>query len=177
MDFVKIRQEVDPISSFNQMAVIKESSFLFCLHEEPRPFGQGLEEKGDWLFNEQPNVLLLGFKELVLRELLFEDYVNGDAVPALQPKGYDEVLSLLLVGAQEGEFDGFHGGIDTLKKLKVLADKKVEKAGLAPLFKEYSDLFAKADLNLKISFYESKDELNNLDGLAKAMLQKRLSEF
>lgn len=146
-----VRSLCNPLESFN--IVKSDAGVIEFSHMVPGPFGlEEREEKGCII---HPNCALAFsmFLETIMREILFEDYVNGDAVPGLQQESYDSVLSILLHGARNGDIDGFHGGLASLEQIEEwskTAPSTKEEAKIK--FDELNQILDVADLNLKVTY-------------------------
>jgi len=171
----EIREEVDPIGEFDQKGNA-QSSFLYFARREPRPFGKGFFLNGDWLIGDDQASLFQYFLELVLRETLFEDYMNGDAVPSFQDKDFSSVLATLISGAKEGEFDSFHGGLAGLIKIekwsKILPKTKKQAA---KAYQELNAILGENKLNLQVEYFTSYSDSNSKSKEASERLKKRFT--
>ena len=142
--------------------------FLYYSHLVASPFGQEEKEVGEWLSSSK-NELFAYFKEIVLREMLFSDYVNGDAVPELQKYDFDTILSLLIEGAKKGELDGWHDGAITLLEIDEWS-KNTDSFDYANLEK----ILRKHDLNLHVEHFASLEEAMENCGSKKESLKEFL---
>gem|GEM_PF-6852576 len=106
---------------------------------------------GKWISSDLDSLFLF-FKEITLREMLFEDYVNGDAVSELQSLDFSELLSLLLEGARNGELDSWHNGLASLEEIEGWANHQENKNHYERLEK----ILRSHDLNLHVEFYPNK---------------------
>lgn len=155
----EIRSRIDPSSVLKHE---ENDPALVIVRKEASPFGQA-EKETRFLLSSNESDLHEYFLEIILREMLFEDYVNGDAVPELQKLNFQDVLALLLEGAEKGELDDWHGGYKTLRYLAEWSQQ--EPTGQA--YEELNDFLKSHDLNLKVEHYktivEAKKEHRDLD--------------
>jgi hypothetical protein len=171
----KIRSEVDPIGTLDKEGN-KESSLLYFERREPRPFGEGFFLNGDWLIANDEDTLFAYFKELILRETLFEDYMNGDAVPSFQDKDFSFILQTLISGAKEGEFESFHGGLAGLTKIeKWSASSPKGKKQSSLKYEELNHILSSCHLNLRVEYYPDYKNSMSKSLEAATRLGKRLS--
>ena len=148
-DWVKIRSLVDPYSILNHT---ENDAYLYVSSKEAAPFGKEEKEVGRWISSDLDSLFLF-FKEITLREMLFEDYVNGDAVPELQPFNFFDLLSLLLKGARNGELDSWHDGLVTLEEIEDWANHQDNKNH----YEKLENILRRHDLNLHVEFYPNKE--------------------
>lgn len=146
----EIRSTIDPSTVLPHG---DNDPILVLTHKEASPFGQE-EKEVTFFISSNEKELHEYFLEIVLREMLFEDYVNGDAVPELQKLNFQDVLSILLEGAKKGELDDWHDGYSTLLLLKEWSKKEPNKSA----YEELDDFLAKHDLNLRVEYFSSKEE-------------------
>lgn len=155
----EIRSRIDPSSVLKHE---ENDPVLVIVRKEASAFGQA-EKETKFLLSSNEIDLHEYFLEIILREMLFEDYVNGDAVPELQKLNFQDVLALLLEGAEKGELDDWHGGYKTLRYLAEWSQK--EPIGQA--YKELNDFLKSHELNLEVKYYkslvEAKKEHPDLD--------------
>lgn len=155
----EIRSRIDPSSVLKHE---ENDPALVIARKEASPFGQAEKETKFLLSSNEPD-LHEYFLEIILREMLFEDYVNGDAVPELQKMNFQDVLALLLEGAEKGELDDWHGGYKTLRYLAEWSQKEPTWQA----YKELNDFLKSHDLNLQVEHYknivEAKKEHGDLD--------------
>ncbi len=159
-------------SKFNPREILahdEKDEFLYCSHYVASPFGQEEKEEGEWLSSSK-NELFAYFKEIVLREMLFEDYVNGDAAPELQKYDFDTILSTLIEGAKKGELDGWHDGVTTLLEIDEWS-KNSENIDYVNL----EGILRKHDLNLHVEYFSSLEEAKKTEGNKKELLNEFLS--
>lgn len=151
-NFKIIRSAPNPIGFMELKA--QDSHYLFASHDVPRPFGEASERAESWLINPNKDVIEAFYKEIILRECLFESFVNGDAVPSLQSNSYNELLLTLIDEAKEGAIEGFHGGIDTLIAIKKWGQEDI--ADSISHYKNIEDICDSNGLNLHTEFFETK---------------------
>ncbi len=142
--------------------------FLFVSHFVASPFGEEEKEESEWISSSKSE-LFAYFKEIVLREMLFEDYVNGDAVPELQKHDFSTILGLLIEGAEKGELDDWHDGLKTLLEIRDWSEK--DDADYAELEK----ILHKHDLNLHVEHFSSLEDAKRCGGAKRALLDELLS--
>lgn len=149
-------------SLLNPYSVLKHTdhdAFLFISFEEPAPFTSNSKHlKEEWIYSDDDSLFEF-FKEIILRQTLFNDYVNGDAVPELQNLNFAELFSLLLNAAKKGELDGWHDGVTTLLEL----EKSINNVDTIDRYKEIEKTLRKHDLNLHVEYYKNKDEALKCD--------------
>lgn len=153
----EIRSRIDPSSVLKHE---ENDPALVIVRKEASPFGQA-EKEARFLLSSNESDLHEYFLEIILREMLFEDYVNGDAVPELQKLNFQDVLALLLEGAEKGELDDWHGGYKTLRYLAEWSQQ--EPTGQA--YEELNDFLKSHDLNLKVEHYKTIVEAKKNTGI------------
>lgn len=146
----EIRSRIDPSSVLKHE---ENDPAIVIVRKEASPFGQA-EKETKFVLSSNEHDLHEYFLEIVLREMLFEDYVNGDAVPELQKLNFQDVLALLLEGAEKGEFDDWHGGYKTLSYLAEWSQKEPT----CWTYQELNDFLKNNDLNLEVKYYETIKE-------------------
>lgn len=166
MDFnwIKIRSEVDPYSCLPHS---KDDAFLFVSHKIATPFGREDEIEKRWLSSNR-EFLFAFFKEITLRQMLFEDYVNGDAIAGLERLNFSELLSLLIEGAKNGELDLWHDGLITLEEIRHWTNESDSD----DRYQRLENILIKHNLNLHVAYYPSKKEAlnsNERESLPKAI--------
>lgn len=164
-NWMEIRSKADPSE------ILKHSNsdeYLYCSHSVSSPFGEEDKEEGYWLSSSK-NELFAYFKEIVLREMLFEDYVNGDAVPELQKHDFGTILDLLIDGAKKGELDGWHDGLSTLLEISAWSE---DESNID--YKKLETILRKHNLNLHVEHFASLEEAKRTDSLKRESLNRFL---
>ncbi len=166
-DWLAIRSLMNPASVLEHT---KKDSYLFISHHVPAPFGKEEGTESVWVSSSSDS-LFSYFKEIVLREMLFEDFVNGDAVPGLQSLDFAPLLNLLIEGAQKGELDNWHDGLVTLEEIRDWANCVDE----TNRYVKIETILRKHDLNLHVEYYSSLKEAEKAKKEKKALLDKTFS--
>ncbi len=149
-DWNFIRSKVEPEGCLSHS---DSDVFLKVSHKEASPFGEEAKETSKIISGEEKEVREF-FIETSLREMLFDDYVNGDAVPELQNKNCQDILDILLEGARNGEFENWHDGLKTLEEIDqwISADSSYDSL---------NEIAKKHSLNLSLEYFSSKYAFNH----------------
>lgn len=150
IDWNEVRKGIDPKRFLKHGS---EDVYLYCSHFVAAPFGEDEKEEKEWISGFE-NEVFAYFKETILRQMLFEDYVNGDAVPSLQEMDFAALLSLLIEGGKNGEIDDLHDGYKTLLSLKEWS----ENCGINGRYEKLEAILKEHGLNLYVEYYSSLKE-------------------
>ncbi len=165
-DWLAIRSMANPMSALEHSS---NDVYLFVSHYVPSAFGKEDKIESTWLSSSRDSLFTF-FKEIVLRQMLFEDYVNGDAVPGLQSLDFDPLLNILIEGAENGELDHWHGGLITLQEIRDWANNENEENR----YEKMETILRAHDLNLHVEYYPSLEDAKNTKGKKRELLDQFL---
>lgn len=165
-DWLAIRSMTNPMSALEHSS---NDVYLLVSHHVPSAFGKEDKIECMWLSSSRDSLFAF-FKEIVLRQMLFEDYVNGDAVPGLQNLDFDPLLSILIEGAKNGELGHWHGGLVALQEIHDWANNESEENR----YEKIEAILRTHDLNLRVEYYSSLEDAKKTKGEKRELLDQFL---